>query len=309
MRDEVLPLISDWIQATRPRVFTASYVPLMLAGVIAADQGELDLGILLLSTVATFLLQVTANLVNEYEDSKRGADEHKTAGQGMVIKEKRLSPASVRNGAVMTTAIAILIGLYLVSVSGWWLLVIGALGVCIAVAYTAGPFPLAYHGLGELAAGIFMGPMIVLGAYYAMYPQMTLGMVAYLTLVSIPVALLVAAILHANNIRDLDADRLVGKRTLAVRFGRRIAGQEYLVLVLGAYIVQAGLVLLGQIPAPTLLTYITLPMAYQLSILFTNSNDTQVLHAAQGQTARVHGIYGILMASGWLTSMAVSSVF
>ena len=118
-------------------------------------------------------------------------------------------------------------------------------GALVAVTYTAGPFPLAYNGLGELAAGVFMGPLIVVGAYYVM----SRGQVAPdLWLISLPVALMVAAILHANNLRDLEADRAVNKRTLAVLLGRGAARVEYMLLVGGAYVALGGLVVFGAVP-------------------------------------------------------------
>ena len=108
----------------------------------------------------------------------------------------------------------------------------------VAVTYTAGPFPLAYNGLGEIAVAIFMGPAIVVGAYYVMSPEVTNARIGELCLISLPVAFMVAAILHANNIRDMDADRAVNKRTLAVIFGIRFARAEYIFLMIGTYIAQ-----------------------------------------------------------------------
>ena len=110
--------VQAWYQALRPRVFTATYAPMGLAGIIAVNDGVFDAGIFLLALIGTLLLQSAANLINEYADYRRGADQLKEAGQGMTIKKKILKPASVRNGAVLTTVAGCLIGLFLLAQSG-----------------------------------------------------------------------------------------------------------------------------------------------------------------------------------------------
>src|SRR5690606_6462263 len=141
------------------------------------------------------------------------------------------SPADVLRGAIITVAAGVAIGLFLLAYSGPALFWIGLGGVLVVILYTAGPFPLAYNGLGELAVFIFMGPVMVLGAYYVMARAVDWTPV----LAALPISFTVAAILHANNIRDIDADRAVNKRTLAVRFGLAFARIEYTVLVGAAY--------------------------------------------------------------------------
>lgn len=293
-----------WYSATRPRVFTATYVPLALAAAIALDQGVFDLAPFALALVGALCLQAGANLVNEYADYRRGADAYKTAGQGMTIKNQVLTPRSVLIGAVVAITAGTLIGLVLLAHSGPLLLWIGVGGVLVAITYTAGPFPLAYNGLGELAAGVFMGPLMVLGGYYVMARAYDPAPV----LASIPVALMVAAILHANNIRDYEADKAVNKRTLAVIFGMRFARAEYVFLVGGAYAALALLVLAGVIPWPGLLAFLTLPAALRLMRVFTTSSDIPLLHRAQGQTAQLHGRFGLLLALGWLLYTAARLV-
>ncbi len=288
--------LQAWYSATRPRVFTASYVPMGVAAAVAVQEGVFGIVPFVLALIGTMLLQTGANLVNEYYDYKRGADALKVAGQGMTIKNQVLSPREVALGAAASIMGGALIGLYLLSQSGpalWW---IGIGGVLVAITYTAGPFPLAYNGLGELAAGIFMGPMIVLGAYYVMAPVLRWDLVA----VSLPVALMVAAILHANNLRDMDADRAANKRTLALMLGRQGARVEYVILVGGAYVSLAGLVLVGLIPPGALLALLTLPESLRLIRVFNTETDPAMLHPAQGQTAKLHGRFGLLMVAGWL---------
>ncbi len=295
--------IKAWYQALRPRVFTATYVPMGLAGIIAADDAVFDALPFLLALIGTLLLQSAANLINEYADYRRGADALKQAGQGMTIKRKILKPQSVRNGAVLTTVAGCLIGLFLWSQSGHLLWLIGIGGVLVVIGYTAGPFPLAYHGLGEIAVAVFMGPAIVVGAYYVMFPAVTNARIAELCLISLPIAFMVAAILQANNIRDMDADRAVSKRTLAVIFGIGFARAEYMFLVLGTYVAQVILIVSGLIPPTTLLSFITLPEALRLIRIFNTSRAVPLMHQAQGRTAKLHGQLGLLMVVGWSLSI------
>lgn len=295
--------INAWYKAVRPRVFTASYVPMGLAGIITVQDGVFNAPIFILALIGTMLLQTAANLINEYADFKRGADEHKQAGQGMTIKEKILTPESVRNGAILTTFAGCLIGLFMLSQSGNLLWFIGIGGVLVAITYTAGPFPLAYNGLGEIAVAIFMGPAVVVGAYYVMFPEVTNERIMDLCLISIPIAFMVAAILHANNIRDMDADRAVNKRTLAVMFGIRFARAEYMFLIIGTYVSQVILVLLGIMPLTTLITLLTLPEAWKLIHIFNTSREVPLMHQAQGRTAKLHGQVGLLIVIGWTLSM------
>lgn len=291
------------VQALRPRVFTASYAPMGLAGIIAVDDGVFDGRLFLLSLIGTLLLQSAANLINEYADYRRGADRFKQAGQGMIIKQKILKPQSVRNGAIVTTAGGCLLGLFLLSQSGPLLWLIGLGGLLVVISYTAGPFPLAYHGLGEIAVAIFMGPAIVVGAYYVMSPAVDGARMVELCLISLPIALMVAAILHANNIRDMDADRAANKRTLAVIFGIGFARAEYMFLVMGSYAAQAILIVAGFMPAATLLSFITLPEAWRLIRIFNRSRAMPLMHQAQTRTAKLHGQLGLLMVIGWALSI------
>lgn len=300
--------MTAWLQASRPRVFTASFVPMGLAAVIALQDGVFVWWKFLLSLLGVMLLQTAANLINEYSDYVRGSDELKVAGQSMTLKNKLLSATEIRNGAILSTLAGSLVGLFLLSQSGPWLWAIGIGGVLIAITYTAGPFPLAYHGLGEVAAGVFMGPMIVLGAYYVMAPTISAEKGLELSLLAFPVMFTTAAILHANNIRDIDADRAANKRTLAVRFGIEIARLEYKVLLIAAYVSQVLLILVGWMPITTLLTALLLPQVRRLIRIFDTETDVQALHAAQGGTAKLHGQFGLLQVVGWLLWILVPSL-
>jgi 1,4-dihydroxy-2-naphthoate octaprenyltransferase len=288
--------LTAWYRAARPRTLTATYVPLGAAAVVALDQGVFDPVRFLLSLIGALLLQVAANLINEYADFHRGAEELKQSGQGMILKNQLLTPRDVLVGAVVTVVMGSLIGLFLLFQSGPLLLWIGLGGVLVVILYTAGPFPLAYNGLGEIAVFIFMGPLMVLGAYYVMAVRFDIAPV----LVGIPIGFMVAAILHANNVRDIESDRAVNKRTLAVLLGIKAARIEYLVLVGGAYVMVALMILFGVMPMTTLLVVVTLPEAYRLIQIIFTSSDNALLHHAQGRTAKLHGQFGLWLVIGWL---------
>lgn len=285
-----------WYRAARPRTLTATYAPLAVAAAIALEQCVFRLLPFVLALIGALLLQIAANLINEYMDYRKGAEDLKVAGQGMVIKSGLLTPREVLIGAVVTLIGGALIGLFLLLHSGPELLWIGLGGVLVVIAYTAGPFPLAYNGLGEVAVFIFMGPLMVLGAYFVMAVRLDWVPV----LAGVPIGLMVAAILHANNVRDIDADRAVNKRTLAVLLGLRAARIEYVILVGGSYALVAVMIVLGVMPPTTALVILTAREAYALIQIINTSRDPQLLHGAQGRTARLHGRFGYLLAAGWL---------
>lgn len=287
-----------WYQAIRPRSLTATYVPIALGGVIAWDDGEFNLPLFILALIGTLFLQIGANLTNEYFDYAKGVEAGKTHGLGLILKNNALTPRQVLIAAIASLVIGSLIGLFLVSQSGPLILWIGIGGVAVAFFYTASPFALAYNGLGEIAVFIFMGPMIVIGVYYLMAQTVT----AQTIFGSLPIGFVVAAILHANNLRDLEADRVGGKKTLAVRFGRRFAQAEYIFLTVGGLVTTLILVLFGQIPLLTLLAWLTAPMIYRLCRIALSTEDAEQLHMVLVGTAQLHKWFGVTYVGGWLLS-------
>jgi 1,4-dihydroxy-2-naphthoate octaprenyltransferase len=288
--------LQAWYRAARPRTLTATYVPLGLAGALALQEGVFQLVPFVLALIGALFLQIAANLINEYYDYKRGAEDLKQAGQGMVIKQGVLTPNAVLIGAVVTVLIGVAIGLFLLTQSGPLLFWIGLGGVLVVIAYTAGPFPLAYNGLGEIAVFIFMGPVMILGAWYVMAREFS----PLPLWVGVPIGFTCAAILHANNIRDMDADRAVNKRTLALMLGLRGARIEYNILMMGAYVLVVLMVLAGVMPPTVLVAFITLPETLKLIRIINTSRDTGQLHMAQGRTAKLHGVFGFWLIVGWL---------
>jgi 1,4-dihydroxy-2-naphthoate polyprenyltransferase len=293
--------------AARPRSLPATYAALFVGGAAAMTLALLadtpfDPIRFLLALVGALLLQIGSNFINEYVDFTRGTDAQKVAGMGMVLTHGQLTQQQVLLGAVVSVVAGALIGLLLVALSSQTLLWVGIFGVLVVIIYTAGPLPLSYLGLGEVAVFIAMGPLMTFGTFLA-----CTGLESQLALFTgVPLGFTVAAILHANNMRDLESDRKAGKKTLAVRFGMAGARTEFRLLINGAYLTVAVLILLGSLPLHTALVLVTLPEAQALIKLATTTDDPQVLHRAQGMTAQLHWRFGLALAGGWLLGGVVA---
>src|SRR5215472_10332778 len=246
-----------WLLAARPATLSASVVPVLVGTAVAAAHGAFRPPVFAAALVAAVLIQVGTNLANDYFDHVKGADTDARLGPPRATQSGLLTTASVRRGMIATFGLAAFIGIYLVAIGGIPILLLGVLSILAAVLYTGGPWPLGYHGLGDLTVFVFFGVGAVLGTAY-----LQLGAVTGDALVAaVPVGLVVTAILVVNNLRDLDTDRAVGKRTLAVRVGRSATRVEYVLLLLGAYLVPLGLWLAGTHSPLAFLPWLTLPLA------------------------------------------------
>lgn len=284
--------VSVWIQATRPKSFAATLAPVALGLALAWRDGRFDALTAGLTLLGAMLLQAGANLMNDYMDHRAGADSSASISPSRVIQDGLLTPRQVLIGAWVCLAAGAALGIGLASIGGWPVWIIGALGVLIAVLYTGGPAPLAYIGLGEIAVFVAMGPGIVAGAYAVQTQTVTPGVL----LAATPIGLLVAAILHANNLRDLDSDRLAGKRTLATRLGRRGAQVEYAALMAGAFAGVLAAIALGELPLAALAVGVLLPSAYQLVRTASASTHVADLNRVLRQTGALHLQFGVLLA-------------
>lgn len=289
-----------WYRAMRPFSFTASVAPVLVGSVLAFDEA-IHPGRFLLALFGAVAIHAGTNLVNDYFDHRKGADGPHSLGPAGMIQRGLLSPRAVLTGGVIGFAAGSAAGLVLVALTGPAILWLGLASVAAGVLYTAGPAALAYIGLGELTVFIFMGPVIVLGSYYVQLERFGWGP----AVVSLPVAFLVAAILHANNLRDIEDDRRTGKRTVATLIGRRWATYEYLALIAAAYISLLAGVLAGIIAWPVLVALATAPAALQAARLAAATVEPRALNALVRGTARLHLRFGILMATGLIIGLAM----
>jgi 1,4-dihydroxy-2-naphthoate octaprenyltransferase len=239
------------------------------------------------------LLQIGANLANDVFDYYKGADDEGRLGPVRVTQAGLLTTSQVLRGMWVVFGLAILIGVYLTLVAGWPIVLIGITAILAAIAYTGGPFPLGYYGLGDLFVFIFFGPVAVCGTYYVM-----VGMVSPTTVwASIPMGLLTVAILVVNNLRDIDTDRRVGKRTLAVRFGAEGVRLEYVICLVGAYLTPILMVAL-RISSPwVLLTWLSFPLALRWA-RFIYNEEGRPLNLALAGTGQLELIFGLLFGAG-----------
>jgi 1,4-dihydroxy-2-naphthoate octaprenyltransferase len=294
--------VYNWWMATRPFSFTAAIVPVTVGTLLAARDGHFDLILLVLVLVASVLVQAGSNLVNDYYDHVKGADAPHQLGRGGMIQRGVISPRGIFAFGLILLGISTVLGLVVVWLVGWQILLFALPSLAAAYFYTGGPKPLGYVALGEVTVFVFMGPVMVLGSYYVQ--AQSLSWTAFL--ISLPIGLLVTAILQANNIRDIDDDAKAGKRTLATFIGREWAVREYVVLVLSAYALVGGLILAGLAPVGVLIVFLTLPRAIELIRIVSRRGEARALNLALRRTAGLHLQFGLLLA-GVLLAGAVFS--
>ena len=244
--------------------------------------------------MCALLIQIATNLANDYFDYVKGADTTERIGPVRVVQSGLLEPATVRNAMIGVLVLAFVLGLYLVYRGGLPILVIGVISIFFAVGYTAGPMPLAYVGLGDVFVFLFFGVVAVTGTYYVQALQWSGG--AFIA--SLPVGAIATAILVVNNYRDLDTDRIAGKKTLAVRFGRAVARGEYAGLIAFAYVVVLAQTFFGHVEFRFLFAMLSVPFAYRVLSVVMKRTDGPSLNNALAATGRLLAIFGLLYSIG-----------
>jgi len=282
-----------WILASRPRTLTAAITPVVVGSALAVRDGVFAPGVALAALVSAVMIQIGANFANDLYDFKKGADTPDRVGPTRVTSAGLLTPRAVETGMWIVFGLAAASGLYVIAAGGWPILVVGAASILAGIAYTGGPFPLGYHGLGDVAVFIFFGLAAVTGTYYAQARALT----PETLLAAVPVGALATNILVVNNVRDADTDRAAGKRTLAVVLGRRAARGEYLILMLAAYAAPFALWQLRGLSVWVLLPLVTLPLAVRLTRRVFAA-EGPALNRALGGTAQLLALYGALFALG-----------
>ncbi|HKG24791.1 MAG TPA: 1,4-dihydroxy-2-naphthoate octaprenyltransferase [Thermomicrobiales bacterium] len=285
-----------WFQAIRFFSFTASAIPILIGASLALVDREFDLLLFVVMLAASVACHAGANLANDYFDHVKGIDTEESLGPSKVIQQSLLTPAEVRRGMIVAFAIATALGLFIVAETGWPILALALASLGAAYFYTGGPKPLGYIALGEVTVLIFMGPVMIGGAYYVLAERLTWEVI----LASLPIGFLVAAILHANNIRDIELDRAAGKVTLATLLGRHWANIEYLALVAGAFVATAVLIVAEPRLWPVAVVVLSAPTAVWLIRLVFSAAEGRSLNVALRKTAGLHLRFGLLMTAGLL---------
>jgi len=289
-------LVHAWLIACRPATLPAAVAPVLVGTAMAAFRGVMEVLPAAAAMAGALLIQVGTNLANDYFDDRTGADAEDRVGPTRVVQAGILPAEAVLRATALALGLATVVGAYLVWVGGLPILVIGVLSLILAVAYTGGPFPLAYHGLGDPFVLVFFGLVAVGGTFWVQAGRLDPD----LLLAGTGVGALTTAILVVNNLRDIRSDERVGKRTLAVRLGPGATKIEFLFLVLLAAAVPPLGVWVARWPAWTLLALFGLgPALRTVDTLFTYREPSE-LNAALGEVARGVTWYGGLLAVGFV---------
>jgi len=223
--------VNAWILAARPKTLSAAVVPVMVGASLV--RGPLDWWLLTYTLLGSILIQIATNFINDALDFKKGTDTSERLGPMRVTSAGLLSADAVMRGAYLCLAGAALCGVPLIMHAGWQLLAIGVASILMAYAYTGGPYPLAYHGLGEIFVISFFGVIAVGGTYLVQ----TLRWTRDVTIAGVGVGCLATVLLVINNLRDVTGDRVSNKKTTVVRFGETFARMEITLLALAPFAV------------------------------------------------------------------------
>ena len=295
------------MMAARPQTLPAAAAPVIVGVGLAINDGVFAPLPALAAFVGAALIQIGTNFANDYYDAIQGADTESREGFTRVTASGIIEPPEVKRAMILTFAAAILVGTYLVTVGGIPILVVGLVSVAAGVAYTGGPYPLGYHGLGDLFVFVFFGVVAVMGTYYvqaAAYlasgfpfgtPVGTITLSAFVA--SLPIAAISTNILVVNNVRDREEDTETGKRTLAVRFGYTFSRGQFLALLVLAYVTPIWF-LDGEHGPLVLLPLLTLPLAAKVGYTVLEYTSGEALNPALERTGKLLAAYALLFAIG-----------
>lgn len=286
-------LVASWVLAARPKTLSAASVPVAVGSAVAFEQNGFRLGPALAALGGALLLQIGANFANDVYDYEKGADTAERLGPTRAVQARLITPAAMKRGMLVVFALALVLGAYLTAVAGPVILAIGIVSILSAIAYTGGPYPLGYNGLGDVFVFVFFGLVAVCGTAFVQLEQVpTLALWC-----SLPVGALATAILVVNNLRDHEQDARVGKRTLAVRWGPKAVIYEYGFLLAISYAVPLFLATSSAGGRFVLLPLLTLPLGRRL-MRAVASEKGRDLNARLAGTAKLLLLFGLLLTLG-----------
>jgi 1,4-dihydroxy-2-naphthoate octaprenyltransferase len=284
--------VSTWIAASRPKTLPAAIVPVVVGTACAYAVGALAWGPALAALAGAIAIQIGTNFANDVFDAEKGADTAERIGPVRAVSAGLISASAMKRAMIAAFAVACAFGAYLVSVGGWPIVAIGVASVASGIAYTGGPFPLGYHGLGDVFVMAFFGFVAVCGTAFVQA-----GYVPALSVwAAVPVGAIATAILVVNNVRDRIGDVRAGKRTLVVRWGREAALIEYAALLLVAYAVPVGLAVTGRPWAA--LPLVTAPLAIVRLRALVKATTGPEHNSLLAQTGQLLALHGVLFATG-----------
>ena len=295
-------VFAEWFRLARPFSLTASAVPVLFGTALALRDGAFAWGPFLAMFFGSLLIQAATNMFNEFYDERRGLDVAGTVGIAGSIVGGRMHARAVLLGALFCYTLALFLGVYLIAVGGWQILVLGCLSALGGYLYSAGPRPIAYTSAGEAAVFLFMGVLIVVIAYAVQDPG---SFPPYVPLAALPIGGPVAAILLANNLRDMRSDRRGGRRTLPIVLGREVGVLVYRALLLEAYVAVAALMAFRVVPLECAVVFLSATPAIRLWWDIAVTTTPERLDPVVKRTAGLHLAFGLLYTAGvllgWLT--------
>lgn len=286
------------ILTARPKTLAAAIVPVMVATALTRFEGrEISWRISLFAVLSATLIQIGTNFVNDAIDFLKGADTHTRLGDARAAQSGWFTATGVLAMGLTCFAGAMVFGLPLVYAGGWPIVAIGLVSLLMGYAYTGGPFPLAYVGLGDLFVILFFGLVAVGGVYYLQTGAYTNSAL----IAGFQVGLLATVLIAINNLRDLDQDREINKRTLAVRLGPRLGRLEVLLLIMVAFSLNLYWAGRGAWLA-FLLPMLALPPAIKVVMTLLRSEASREYNKLLAKAAMVHMLFGLLLSLGFCVS-------
>jgi 1,4-dihydroxy-2-naphthoate octaprenyltransferase len=290
-----LSKLNLWITASRPKTLPAAVTPVIVGSAIAGFENKFNFVPAVFALIISLLIQIATNFVNDLYDFLKGTDKPDRVGPQRLLTSGLISPQEMKRAIYLTFGLAFLLGLYLVYLGGWIVLLIGVLSIAAGVNYTAGPFPFAYNGLGDLFVFIFFGIVATVGTYFVQ----ALSFSSLALWASVPVGLLITNILVVNNYRDADEDKLADKKTLAVRLGKSFARMQYLISIIISYAILFVIYFEYQTTVWIFLPLLSIPLAIKLiGMIYTLSGSP--LNKTLALTGIFSTLYGLLFAIGLL---------
>ncbi len=282
-----------WLGAARPRTLPAAVAPVLVGSALAWHEASFNAAAAGLCLAFALLVQIGTNFANDYYDFLRGADTAARVGPRRAVAAGLISPATMRGAMIAVFVAAFAVGLGLLAWGGPWLLVIGVASILCGIAYTGGPWPLAYLGLGDVFVFLFFGLVAVGGTYFVQAHRLTLDAI----LAGVSIGLLAANILVVNNYRDVETDAVANKRTLVVRLGRRAARWQFGLSLVGALLMPVVFFFRGY-GWPALLPLALAPLAWVHARRLRESKTPSELIALLGATGKLLALYALLFAAG-----------
>ena len=282
-----------WIIAIRLKTLPAAISPVLLGSSLSYKYGYFSSLIFFMTLFAAILIQIGTNFANDVYDFEKGTDRDDRLGPVRATQAGLISPKKMKFSMLGTFSIAILVGCYLAWIGGLPIVFIGIASIIAGIAYTGGPYPLGYNGFGELFVFLFFGIIAVPGTYF-----LQAGTFTYLSIwLGSCMGMLSAAILVVNNIRDIDTDKVTGKKTLAVYFGILFSYIEFIILIIGPYLILLYLMINKNLDSSIYIVFLSLPIG--LKLIFELITNTGIkLNTVLSSTAKLLFVFSLLCSIG-----------